>query len=65
MSASNPFLNGGGKPATDDGEIARELGYGPYAGMGFNPFSVPGIAVMSPAAAGILSMGDTMVFRPT
>jgi hypothetical protein len=31
--------------------------------MGFNPFSVPGIAVMSPAAAGILPMGDTITYR--
>jgi hypothetical protein len=64
MSA-NPFLNGGGTPAADDAEIARELQWGPYAGMGFNPFSVPGIGVMSPAAAGILSMGDRVIFRHT
>jgi len=45
------------------GMSGRELAYGPYAGMGFNPFSVPGIAVMSPAAAGILSMGDINIYR--
>jgi hypothetical protein len=63
MSAPNPFLDGNGKPAADADEVTRELAYGPYAGMGFNPFSVPGIAVMSPAAAGILAMGDTVTYR--
>lgn len=53
----NPFLDSAGKPAADDPEIFRESQWGPYAGMGYNPFSKAGIPVMVPTAAILLRYG--------